>query len=133
MKTLIYSLLLINFLSACSANMAMTGKDGPDMIQVKQQQKRNTVELLLGLPIKEARQPNGNIVCQYRFDAKIEPDYAKGMLYATMDMYTFGLWEVVGTPIEVNANRKRTAWVEYSADGQVIRILEDGKLFASSK
>lgn len=116
----VYVLITTSLLSGCSANMAMNGQNGPDIKVVKQQTTRQNIELMLGSPIETSSLKNGHVICWYQFEGDIDPDYLKAVGYAAADLFTFGLWEAIGSPIEGYKGRKRKAVVEYDLQNSVI-------------
>ena len=125
MKKLILLMAAVAMFSGCAANMAMNGKNGPDMKVVKHQESRQEVERLLGSPVEVTELKNGHVICRYVYEAKIDPDYIRAAGHATADLFTFGLWELVGTPIEGYVARKRKASVEYDESGKIVKVNDD--------
>jgi len=48
----------------------------------------------------------------------------RALLYGVLDVFTFGLWEIVGTPIEggISGGEKRNIRVVYSKEKTVMRV-----------
>jgi len=63
-------------------------------------------------------------------EARTEPDLARAAGHGLMDLWTFGLWEFVGGPIEAHNGRRQSVTVDYSSEGKVKKVTsEDIPLF----
>ncbi len=92
---------------------------------VKQQDRRQEVERLLGSPVDITELKNRHIICSYAFEAKIDPDYLRAAGHTTADLFTLGLWEIVGSPAEGYAGRKRKASIEYNKHDQIVNVRDN--------
>jgi len=59
------------------------------------------------------------------FEAKIDPDYLRAAGHATAGLFTFGLWKIVGSPVEGYVGRKRRASVEYNKHDQIVNVRDN--------
>ena len=125
MKSTLLFVLLITLLQGCAANMAAQGQNGPDMNVVKRQQTRDDVERMLGLPVETIRRTDGEIVELYLVEARTEPDAVRATGHAAADLFTFGLWEFVGGPIEAYHGRRQRVVVQYDDNDRVVSVMTD--------
>lgn len=125
---LIVLVVVFVLLQGCAANMAAQGQNGPDLNVVKRQQTRAEVERMLGLPVDTIRRSDGEIVEIYIVEARTEPSATRAVGHATADLFTFGLWEFVGGPIEAYNGRRERIVVKYDDDDRVTSIMTDRQL-----
>jgi hypothetical protein len=96
----------------------------PNIIQVGTD--RMTIEGTLGAPNMMTSLDNGKSKAIYKIDPNAHSSGAKGAAVAghlIMDVLTWGLWEVVGTPLEIAASDKLTTYlVYYGADNKVTQV-----------
>lgn len=128
MKFTILFVLLITLLQGCAANMAAQGQSGPDINVVKRQQTRDDVERMLGLPADTIRRSDGEIVELYLVEARTEPDAVRATGHAAADLFTFGLWEFVGGPIEAYHGRRQRVVVQYDDNDRVLSVMTDRQI-----
>ncbi len=128
MKTSIVLVLIMSLLQGCAASMAAQGQNGPDMNVVKRQQTRDDVERMLGLPVEAIRRTDGEMVELYIVEARTEPNATRAAGHATMDLFTFGLWELVGGPIEGYQGRRQRVTVQYDENNYVVSVMTDRQL-----
>lgn len=107
-------------LSACSVGMALNGQKDPDLRVIKQNVHRTEVELQLGAPIKVDTASNGQTIAVYEYEVGREPSTGRAVAHGVMDVLTFGIWEVVGTPVEVLKGDKFILVVTYDQNGRVV-------------
>jgi hypothetical protein len=130
MKYFICLLIGLMFLPGCAANMAFNGQNGPDLELVKQEIKRDDVERRLGYPARTEHWPDGSQTSLYEVEAKTEPDTARAVGHGMMDLWTLGLWEFVGGPIEAYKGQRQLVTVDYNGEGEVMAVsVEDKGLF----
>ena len=109
-------------LSGCSVGMALSGKENPNLGAVKVGSTRGEVELHLGPPIKSTTTDDGLRHDVYQFEIGNEPSAGRAVGHGVMDVLTFGLWEVVGTPIEGFQGEKHELTVVYDKDDRVTKM-----------
>lgn len=107
-------------LSACSVGMALNGQNDPDLSVVKKDVHRTDVEMQLGTPIQINTAPNGQITAIYEYEVGREPSTGRAVAHGVMDVLTLGIWEVVGTPVEVLKGDKLYLIVIYDKNGRLI-------------
>jgi hypothetical protein len=109
-------------LSGCAANMAATGSDGPDLSVVSREATRFNVERQLGSPETLKQQTNGDWVAIYDVEPRTKPNLARAAGHGTLDLFTFGLWEVVGGPLEVAHARRVLVTARYDKSGKLLQM-----------
>ncbi len=113
---LLASLFVMN--SGCSVYMASTQPGERDISVLKEGASRSQVIAALGAPIWSGEKGGGKVDV-FRFTQ----GYSKGakvgraLFHGVADVLTLGLWEVLGTPIEVVASGTDTK-VELTYDGE---------------
>ena len=128
MKRILFLAIVAIGLQGCAANMAGQGQNGPDMNVVKRQETRDDVERMLGLPVEIIRRSDGEVVELYIVEARTQPSAARAAGHATADLFTFGLWEFVGGPIEAYHGRKQRVVVQYDEHDRVVSVMTDRQL-----
>ena len=108
------------FLSACSVGMALNGKKDPDTSFIRKDIHRSDVEMQLGLPIKMHTAPNGQTTAVYEYEVGKEPSAGRAVAHGVMDVLTLGIWEVVGTPVEVLKGDTVQLTITYDREGRLI-------------
>ena len=100
--------------------MDLDGQNDPDLTVVKQQAYRTDIEMQLGSPIKVDTAPNGQTTAVYQYEVGKEPSTGRAVAHGVMDVLTLGIWEVVGTPVEVFKGDTLTLIATYDKDGRLI-------------
>ncbi len=107
--------------SGCSVYMAATQPGEKDLAVLKEGTPRSHIIAALGAPIWSGEK-EGNKVDVFRFTQ----GYSKGakagraIFHAVADVFTLGLWEVIGTPVEsVASGDEMRIEVTYDADERV--------------
>lgn len=112
-------LLLIATGSGCSVGMALHGADNPDRATLREGADRADIEMTFGKP-KNWDEAEKRAL--YHYTTGEDGSAGRAIAHAAGDVLTFGLWEVVGTPIE--AVQSHTPWaldVWYSDQSRVVR------------
>jgi len=112
-------------MTGCAANMAAQGQNGPNMELVKQENNRRDIERYLGLPVEITPQGEGHYLAIYDVEARTEPNMTRAAGHATMDLFTFGLWEIIGGPTEVYMGRRVKVTVEYDENNQFVNLTSE--------
>lgn len=120
LQNLFYCLCLLG-LTSCSVGMAMSGKKDPDLTVIKKGVHREEIELQLGSPIKTAVQEDGTVVAIYEYEIGNEPSPGRAVAHGAMDVLTFGLWEIVGTPVELATGTQYQISIHYDKDECIIK------------
>ena len=112
----------VPLLQGCSVGMALSGSENPDLGAVRVGATRGAVELQLGSPIKTTTAEGGRRVDVYAYEIGNEPSAGRAVAHGAMDVVTFGLGEVVGTPIEGVQGETYHAAITYDRDDRVVDI-----------
>jgi hypothetical protein len=94
------------FLQGCSVGMAMSGKEQKDTSILFPGSPRQVVIAKLGPPETSTKDKDGNYVDSYFIVKGNAPSTGRAVAHAALDLFTLGLWEVVGTPMEMGAGRE---------------------------
>ncbi len=127
MKKIIAVLLLIS-LNGCAVAMAINGREAPNMEAVRKGAGESTVNFEMGTPVDMRNLPNGNIVQTYQYDMANKPSPGRAVLHGVMDLVTFGLWEFLGTPLELTKGKIYQTEVEFDGNLKVVKILSTKKI-----
>ena len=109
--------------SGCSVFMAAAGKREPNISMITIGAHRAEVELQLGSPRTSSAHEDGlyrNDI--YEYELGNEPSAGRAVAHGVMDLFTLGLWEIVGTPVEAFKGEKREIVITYDADDRVTAI-----------
>jgi hypothetical protein len=109
-------------LSSCSVGMAISGKNNPDLGAVAIGKTRNEIEMHLGSPIKVGDVSSGKRTDLYEYQIGNEPSAGRAVGHAVMDVLTFGVWEIIGTPVEGFMGDKYNALITYDKNDKVIDV-----------
>lgn len=91
-------------LASCSVIMAAK-KDGTNIEKVQACRSRGQFLALGGIVVHSERTIDSELIETYQFK-KESGSTARALMHGVLDVSTLGLWEVVGTPIEVCSNDK---------------------------
>ena len=122
MKKIISSLILILTLSGCSVGMALSGKESPNLGAIKIGTTRGEVELHLGSPVTSTFNTDNTRLDIYEYEVGNEPSAGRAIGHGVMDVMTFGVWEVIGTPIEGIQGDERELFITYDQNDLVIKL-----------
>ena len=100
----------------------MSGKKEPNLGAFRVGSSRGEVELQLGSPVSSVTTPEGKRVDMYEYELGNEPSAGRAIGHGVMDVLTFGLWEVAGTPIEGFQGEKKRLTIRYDAKDVVETI-----------
>jgi hypothetical protein len=120
-------LILAALVAGCSVGMAMYGHSEPDLRNVQVGHDRKDVESYLGKPEK-TKEKNGKTIAVYKYQVGNEPAPARAGMHAILDVGTLGLWEFIGTPIELIKGSTRRLTVIYGPDNRVVEIKKGSNL-----
>ena len=116
---LMLSCLMVSLsLTGCSVGMAMSGKPDPNLGVLEIGQNRDIVLLNIGQPTRTSATENGRTDV-FELERGNEQSVGRAAGHAAMDVLTFGLWELVGTPIEGFTGDKITLSIEYDENDKV--------------
>jgi hypothetical protein len=109
-------------LSGCSVGMAVAGKETPNLAACRVGATQADIQAELGRPTSSRVLENGDNVCTYAYEVGNDPSAGRAVLHGGMDVLTFGLWELVGTPAEAMQGQKYEMTVTYDAEGNAKAI-----------
>lgn len=111
--------------SGCSVVMALGGKKGPDPGTLTMGAARSDMEAQLGSPVQTTALENGYRRDVYEYEGAKDSSAVRALTHGALDVLTIGLWEVVGTPVEVlKANRYRSV-ITYDKNDRVVGIEQE--------
>ena len=102
MKNLSLILVLL-FLTSCSVGMAMSGKENQDTSILFPGAPRQVVIAKMGPPETSTTNDKGERIDSYLIIKGNEPSVGRAVAHAGLDVLSFGLWELIGTPLEMGA------------------------------
>lgn len=122
MKKVLLVLGCAALLPSCSVVMAAR-KDGASLSQVQTCRTRAQLIALGGTVQATEHLPTGELVEIYRFQ-KERGSAVRAIMHGLLDMSSFFLWEIAGTPIEGSLGKKEyfTIRVTYDADNTVRKV-----------
>lgn len=126
-RTALIAVAIGGALSGCAANMAATGRDGPDLAVVAQEATRLDVERQLGSPVKTQQLGNGEYIAVYDVEPRTKANLARAAGHGVLDVFTFGLWEVVGGPLEAVNARRVLVTARYSKSDKLLGLTSKAK------
>lgn len=90
-------------LSGCSVGTPLSGKPEPNRAACQVGASIYQIVAQLGPPTSVTELPDGGKTCTYEYELGNRPSPGRAVAHGVMDVSTYGLWEVVGTPIEALA------------------------------
>lgn len=113
------------WVSGCSVGMAMSGEEQKDTSILFPGSPRVVVIAKLGPPETSTKDANGCYVDSYYIVKGNKPSTGRAVAHAGLDVVTLGLWEVVGTPMEMGAaNENHSRYVIYYDAEDEIRDIQ---------
>ena len=112
-------------LQGCSVGMAMSGKEQKDTSILFPGAPRQVVIAKLGPPETSTKDKEGNYIDSYFIVKGNAPSTGRAVAHGALDVATLGLWEVVGTPMEMGAGSEDASRIIiYYDDEEKIRDLQ---------
>lgn len=123
MRKIILVMLSLTLLSSCSVMMA-ANKEGVPLEQIQFCHTRSQL-LSRGVNlIDSCRLESGELMETYQVQ-KEKGSAARAFMHGALDISTFGLWEVVGTPIEAYSDQRAYYFIRVIYDqNEVIKRVE---------
>ena len=113
---------LMLLLAGCAVGMAAAGKEQPNLAVCRIGASITDIERELGAPVRSRELPAGDQECIYEYELGNAPSPGRAAGHAALDVLTFGLWEVIGTPIEMIGGSKYQLIVVYDVEGRAREI-----------
>jgi len=118
-KRLSLLMMLVLVCSGCSVGMALSGTKDTDTSVFYNGAERSFVQAKAGLPDVSVQDKEGNWIDTYLIVKGNEPSAGRAIGHGVMDVLTLGLWEVIGTPIELAAGMEdKNRFVIYYGENQ---------------
>lgn len=114
--------LTVGTLAGCSVGLALHGEETPDLSVIKIGAVRDDVELQLGKPYSAEKQNDGGERVRYKYQVGNDPSALRAMGHAALDVASIGLWEIIGTPIEVSVGDEYELDITYDELDQVTKL-----------
>ncbi len=123
-RRLFLLMMVILFCTSCSVGMALSGTKATDTSVFYNGAERSFVQAKAGLPEVSIQDKDGNWIGTYLIVKGNEPSAGRAIGHGVMDVLTFGLWEVLGTPIEMVAGMedKSRFIVYYNEDQKIVNV-----------
>jgi hypothetical protein len=102
--------------------MAAKGSPEPYAGAPRVGQDRNAVIANFGTP-KQSTDLNGRRLETYEYKTGDKPSPWRAVVHGVLDLSTLGIWEIIGTPIEMSQGEKVQVSVEYDEAGRVCNVL----------
>lgn len=124
-------ILLALLLSGCSVGMAMSGKENKDTSILFPGAPRQVVIAKMGAPETSTKNDEGEHIDSYLIVKGNAPSTGRAAVHAGLDVLTLGIWEVVGTPLELGAGMEETSRciITYDKDNKIkdIQMIKVGR------
>ena len=125
-KILLIFTLFASFISinGCSVGMAMSGEEQKDTSILFPGSPRAVVIAKLGPPETTTKDDSGSYTDSYLIVKGNEPSTGRAVAHGALDVVTLGLWEVIGTPMEMGAGNENTSRyiIYYDQDDKIKQI-----------
>ena len=109
--------------SGCAVGMALSGKRDRDITQVRTGMQRNDVIFHLGADnLRETLTNNDGTIDMFEIQKGNAPSAGRAVGHAVLDLLTWGLWEVIGTPLEAATSELIKVKVNYDKNETVTKI-----------
>lgn len=116
-------LVLASFLtSGCSVYMAAKGNNGTDLDEITECKTRGCLIAAGAQPMGAQKDKNGELSSETFRIIKPTGSAARAAMHGVLDLATFGIWEVAGTPIEGYLGKEESIAIKvnYEHDGNTI-------------
>ena len=107
--------------TGCSVFMAMHGKRDANIGALSIGQDRAIVMANLGQPAKTATTDAGRVDI-FELQRGNAPSGGRALAHGAIDVFTFGIWELIGTPIEAMQGESYTMTIEYDLQDKVKKV-----------
>jgi len=124
-KKIIISVFCLPILCGCSVFMA-ANKSGTSIEKLGECRTRTCILSKDASPVHTKKDKKGNVIEESYHVKKPTGSAARSVMHGVLDVATFGIWEVAGTPIEGTLNKKDfyAIRVFYQEDGETIKAVQ---------
>jgi len=77
--------------------------------------------MALGAPDSTIAREHGSTSI-YQFEIDNEPSPGRAVAHGAMDVLTLGIWEAIGTPIELASGENQVVAIEFDDEGRVVSV-----------
>jgi len=108
-------------LTGCAVGMAMSGKEQKDTSILFPGSPRAVVIAKLGPPETSTKSNDENYEDSYLIVKGNAPSIGRAVAHGALDIVTTGLWEIVGTPMEMGAGHEDVSRyiIHYDAEDKI--------------
>lgn len=104
--------------SGCAVGMAMSGKEQKDTSVLFPGSPRVVVIAKLGPPETSTKDDDDCYTDSYLIVKGNAPSTGRAVAHGALDLCTLGIWEVIGTPMEMGAGNEETSRIIVKYDEQ---------------
>ena len=130
MKKFIALLLIVPMLSGCAVGMALSGKRDRDISAVRRDMHREDVMFHMGADnlVGQKTTEEGSVDV-FEIQKGNAPSVGRAVGHLVLDVLTYGIWEIIGTPLEAAGSDMLEVTVYYDKEDMVTKITakEKGK------
>ncbi|MBN1126396.1 MAG: hypothetical protein JXA82_15430 [Sedimentisphaerales bacterium] len=115
-KAYLFLLCVLVLIQGCSAIMAGKKQTRKDLSVIRVGGNRDDIVHVLGAPYMSTRTDDGGCKDIYKLVENAGTKETKTLAivgHTTMDVVTLGLWEIVGTPLEIATQEEATVFILY--------------------
>ena len=116
-------------LSGCAVGMALHGKEEPEITDIDIGMPMDTVHFIMRNYTPKILTEGDYRVEEYKVEIGNEPSAGRALGHLAMDVLTWGVWEIVGTPLEGFSSKNMVLKITYEKinDGWFVKDLKAGK------
>ncbi len=123
-RKLWFVFLAIPLIAGCSVGMALSGKEQKDTSVLATGVSRDSVVSRLGPPQTSVTDSDGTLIDTWDIVKGNSPSAGRAVAHGAMDFLTLGLWEVIGTPVELATGQEKHSiyTVRYDKENKVSNL-----------
>lgn len=135
----ILALVCVCFLCSCSVFMAATQPEKKDLAIFKPGVHQSVIRAEFGVPVWQGEEDGAPVdLFSFKQGYSKWAKAGRAVLHGTADLFTIGIWEIVGTPLEVFESRKDTSIKVYydrelKAQRMIIQVGTEENVIAASE
>lgn len=122
-------LLLLPILSGCAVGMALYGKAEPTVDSLQLGMPMESAHFIMRNYTPAITHADGKRIEEYKIQIGNAPSAGRAIGHLAMDVFTWGAWEIIGTPIEAVISKEMTLIIVYEKDGDnwIVSNIKGGK------